>query len=84
MHELRPHSFKNNHKEIYMYVKKLPLTHLLKVKFKEMFPKPTAEENFLGDKRIKNTLGFRMSILYILVRWGLMKKLTNTTGTFRR
>lgn len=84
MHELRPHSFKNNHKEIHMYVKKLPLTHLLKVKFKEMLPKPTAEENFLGDKRIKNTLGFRMFILYILVRWGLMKKLTNTTGTFRR
>lgn len=67
-----------------MYVKKLPLTHLLKVKFKEMLSKPTAEENFLGDKRIKNTLGFRMSILSVLVRWGMMKILTNTTGTFRR
>lgn len=84
MHELCPHSFKNNHKEIHMYVKKLPLIHLLKVKFKQMLPKPTAEENFLGDKRIKNTLGFRISLLYVLVRWGLMKKLTNTTGNFRR
>lgn len=54
--DYKPHSFKNNHKELNMYVKKLPWTCLLKVKFMEMFPKPTVEKSFSEDKRIKTTL----------------------------